>query len=73
MCAHLCSHTVSYAVTQVGAILSNYQRVRVEAVCERLGLKTLAFLWQRDQSELLSEVKKRKLKDYPQDVIFFNS
>ena len=29
-----------------GAILSNYQRSRVEAVCERLGLTSLAYLWQ---------------------------
>ena len=40
----------------VGAILSDYQRVRVEHVCSRLGLTVLAFLWQRDQSELLSEM-----------------
>lgn len=40
----------------VGAILSNYQRVRVEHVCRRLGLTSLAYLWQRDQAELLSEM-----------------
>ncbi|KAG9046358.1 hypothetical protein FS837_004582 [Tulasnella sp. UAMH 9824] len=40
----------------VGAILSNYQRVRVEHVCRRLGLTPLAYLWQRDQAELLSEM-----------------
>ncbi|KAI0089326.1 hypothetical protein BDY19DRAFT_1041644 [Irpex rosettiformis] len=40
----------------VGAILSNYQRVRVEHVCRRLGLTPLTFLWQRDQRELLSEM-----------------
>lgn len=40
-----------------GAILSNYQRNRVESVCERLGLVNLAFLWQRnDQSMLLKEM-----------------
>ena len=40
-----------------GAILSNYQRNRVESVCERLGLVNLAFLWQRsDQSVLLKEM-----------------
>ena len=33
----------------VGAILSDYQRVRVEAVCLRLGLTPLAYLWQRNQ------------------------
>ena len=40
----------------VGAILSDYQRVRVEHVCSRLGLTVLAYLWQRDQAELLSEM-----------------
>ncbi|KAF9476485.1 hypothetical protein BDN70DRAFT_882307 [Pholiota conissans] len=40
----------------VGAILSNYQRVRVEHVCRRLDLTPLCFLWQRDQGELLSEM-----------------
>jgi len=40
----------------VGAILSNYQRARVENVCGRLGLTCLAYLWQRDQKELLSEM-----------------
>jgi len=40
----------------VGAILSSYQRVRVESVCHRLGLTVLAFLWQRDQAELLREM-----------------
>lgn len=39
-----------------GAILSNYQRNRVENVCSRLGLISLAFLWQRDQSELFLEM-----------------
>ena len=33
----------------VGAILSDYQRVRVESVCHRLQLTALAFLWRRDQ------------------------
>ncbi|KAF9181763.1 hypothetical protein BGZ50_005324 [Haplosporangium sp. Z 11] len=40
----------------VGAILSNYQRIRVESVCGRLGLLTLGYLWQRDQEELLYEM-----------------
>ncbi|XP_018322343.1 diphthine--ammonia ligase [Agrilus planipennis] len=42
----------------VGAILSDYQRIRVENVCSRLGLVPLAFLWQRNQSELLTEMIK---------------
>lgn len=40
----------------VGAILSDYQRVRVENVCKRLNLKSLAYLWRRDQTELLQEM-----------------
>ncbi|KAL4237770.1 diphthine--ammonia ligase [Mactra antiquata] len=45
----------------VGAILSNYQRVRVENVCQRLGLVPLAYLWRRDQMELLDEMIQCKL------------
>ncbi|KAJ1103355.1 hypothetical protein NDU88_000781 [Pleurodeles waltl] len=40
----------------VGAILSDYQRVRVENVCKRLGLQPLAFLWRRQQEDLLNEM-----------------
>uniref|UniRef100_A0A8C2HJD4 Diphthine--ammonia ligase n=1 Tax=Cyprinus carpio TaxID=7962 RepID=A0A8C2HJD4_CYPCA len=40
----------------VGAILSDYQRVRVENVCARLQLQPLAYLWRRDQAELLREI-----------------
>lgn len=40
----------------VGAILSDYQRVRVENVCARLGLACFAFLWRRSQCELLDEI-----------------
>lgn len=42
----------------VGAILSNYQRVRVEHVALRpeLNLTPLTYLWQRDQSELYREM-----------------
>ena len=39
-----------------GAILSNYQRYRVEDVCARLGLASLSYLWQREQDELLQEM-----------------
>lgn len=39
-----------------GAILSNYQRVRVENVCARLGLVSLAYLWQMDQDALLQSM-----------------
>ena len=39
-----------------GAILSHYQRTRVENVCDRLGLTSLTYLWQRDQRELMAEM-----------------
>lgn len=39
-----------------GAILSNYQRLRIENVCTRLNLTSLAYLWQRDQKELFNEM-----------------
>ncbi|KAG5363310.1 Diphthine--ammonia ligase [Yarrowia sp. B02] len=45
----------------VGAILSSYQRTRVENVCQRLGLVSLSYLWQRDQVELLDEIVRSKL------------
>ncbi|XP_024968616.1 diphthine--ammonia ligase isoform X2 [Cynara cardunculus var. scolymus] len=46
------------AVTAVssGAIASDYQRLRVENVCSRLGLISLAYLWKLDQSLLLQEM-----------------
>ncbi|CUS07071.1 unnamed protein product [Tuber aestivum] len=40
-----------------GAILSTYQRTRVESVCERLGLISLAYLWQREQAEILADME----------------
>ena len=45
-----------------GAILSDYQRVRVENVCVRLGLVSLSFLWRRDQAELLDEMVSNQVK-----------
>jgi len=44
------------AAVSSGAILSSYQRLRVEHVSSRLGLTSLALLWQRDQAELLDEM-----------------
>ncbi|KAF8845824.1 adenine nucleotide alpha hydrolases-like protein [Paxillus ammoniavirescens] len=49
-------HHPDIQAVSVGAILSNYQRVRVEHVCRRLSLTPLAYLWQRNQSSLLSEM-----------------
>ncbi|NXX89798.1 DPH6 ligase, partial [Centropus bengalensis] len=40
----------------VGAILSDYQRVRVEDVCRRLNLQPLAYLWRQNQEILLKEM-----------------
>ena len=39
-----------------GAIRSDYQRTRVEAVCADLGLVSYAFLWRRPQDRLLGEM-----------------
>jgi len=39
-----------------GAVLSTYQRLRVENVCARLGLTSLAYLWQRPQDEVLDSM-----------------
>ncbi len=36
-----------------GAIASDYQRLRVESVCVRLGLTSLAYLWHQPQVRLL--------------------
>lgn len=40
----------------VGAIGSVYQQLRVDTACQRVGLESLTFLWQRDQIELLDEI-----------------
>ncbi|KAH9190361.1 hypothetical protein AeNC1_007666 [Aphanomyces euteiches] len=39
-----------------GAIFSNYQRTRVEHICARLNLISLAYLWRRPQDELMQEM-----------------
>ena len=43
------------AVTS-GAILSDYQRLRVEAVCADLGLTSLAYLWRQPQGLMLETI-----------------
>jgi len=45
-----------------GAIFSDYQRVRVENVCSRLGLVSLSYLWHCDQAELLDEMIDAKVE-----------
>ncbi|RWS25830.1 diphthine--ammonia ligase-like protein [Leptotrombidium deliense] len=47
---------IEFDAISVGAIHSNYQRIRAQNVCDRLGIKMLAYLWGRDQKELLSEM-----------------
>ncbi|KAL1131383.1 hypothetical protein AAG570_011000 [Ranatra chinensis] len=47
---------ITVEAVAVGAVLSDYQRLRVENVCSRLGLVALAYLWRRDQAELLQEM-----------------
>ncbi|KAJ2426628.1 hypothetical protein GGF47_002095 [Coemansia sp. RSA 2524] len=44
------------SAVSVGAIFSSYQGNRVQHVCKRLGLEMLAYLWHRDQTELLHEM-----------------
>lgn len=39
-----------------GAILSDYQRIRVENVASRLGIRSLSYLWRREQHELLEDM-----------------
>lgn len=39
-----------------GAIWSTYQFNRVQRICDRLGLISLAYLWQREQKGLLNEM-----------------
>uniref|UniRef100_A0A8C4ZBI1 Diphthine--ammonia ligase n=1 Tax=Gadus morhua TaxID=8049 RepID=A0A8C4ZBI1_GADMO len=53
---HLVKEKEAVEAVSVGAILSDYQRVRVENVCLRLGLTPLAYLWRRDQDSLLSDM-----------------
>ncbi|RKP00326.1 hypothetical protein CXG81DRAFT_13391, partial [Caulochytrium protostelioides] len=48
----LAQHPSINAVSS-GAIRSDYQRLRVENVCARLGLRSLGYLWMRDQAALL--------------------
>lgn len=38
-----------------GAIASEYQRTRIERVCDRLGLKSFTPLWHKDQGLLLED------------------
>ncbi|XP_021776073.1 diphthine--ammonia ligase-like isoform X2 [Chenopodium quinoa] len=44
------------AAVSSGAIASDYQRLRVESVCSRLGLVSLSYLWKQEQSLLFQEM-----------------
>ncbi|KAL9163993.1 hypothetical protein ABFS82_06G077900 [Erythranthe guttata] len=46
----------SVSAVSSGAIASDYQRLRVESVCSRLGLVSLSYLWRQDQSLLLRQM-----------------
>jgi len=56
----LCEAKEKYQIEGVssGAIMSTYQKNRVENLCARLGLTSLAYLWFRDQKELLLDMIK---------------
>jgi len=45
-----------------GAILSDYQRLRVEHVCGRLGLLSYAYLWQMPQERVLDLVGRMRVE-----------
>lgn len=47
---------INFQAISSGAILSRYQKNRVENVTGRLGLTSLSPLWDRDQKELLKEM-----------------
>ena len=59
---HNIKQTIDFDAICSGAILSDYQRVRVENVCQRLDLVSLAYLWRRDQAELLDEMIESKME-----------
>ena len=56
-----------------GAIASDYQRLRVESVCSRLGLVSLAYLWKQDQSLLLHEMVYNIYMSYEMDMQHLDS
>lgn len=50
------SDVVNFEAVCSGAILSNYQKKRVENICSRLGRTSIAPLWGKNQEELLNEM-----------------
>ncbi len=53
-----------YAVEGVcsGALFSNYQRERIESVCEQVGIRSFAPLWQSDQLSYIKALIDNKFK-----------
>lgn len=51
--AFACAKHPDIKAVSSGAIASDYQRVRVEHVCARLGLVSLAYMWHQPQAKLL--------------------
>jgi diphthine-ammonia ligase len=59
--SHIQSQVAIDAVAS-GAIASNYQRLRIEHVCRRMGLKSLSYLWQKEPKALLKQCSDIGLK-----------
>lgn len=53
---YVCTLHTDIQAISCGAILSNYQRLRMENICQRLSLISLTYLWQYNQSVLLSSM-----------------
>ena len=47
--------TVGIDTVISGAVASEYQRTRIDNICEELGLKSIAPLWHKNQEQLLAE------------------
>lgn len=45
-----------------GAIASNYQKSRIEKICQKLDLKSITLLWQKDEIKYLNELIKNNFK-----------
>lgn len=49
-------YEVEFDAVCVGAIASSYQKSRVESICQRMNLVMLAYLWSREQDQLLQDM-----------------
>jgi diphthine-ammonia ligase len=50
------NHCPDLEALSVGAICSNYQRIRVEHIAKRLGLSVLSYIWGKDQIDLVTDM-----------------